>query len=405
MMSYRYAARSHAGILVSGTVRAACEADVVATLRSRRLFVTSVYASDDVRGRIAGLGDRLSSRRAARTAAMRALAILVSSGASLLRALDVAMEQCGDRRFAESLQAVSDDVSGGGSFSEAMSRRTADFPESIVAMVRAGEAGGILDDALERAATLLESYETMRRQVVTALAYPIFVLLSACGLLLFLLVGTIPEFSSILEQLHADVPMPTRALIVTSAVVRNPWVVAAGVVAAALLYSGGTIASRMAPVSSWLDRVLLDAPLIGALRRQTNTAAFARTTGTLLQCGLSVTAALDASRGVLGSSTYRNAVSVARALVEDGVTLSTALGKSDLFGRLCVQMAAVGEESGALDTALVRVAEHLEDEVAHGVKGVASVLEPLLILVLGGVVAGVVASIIVPLYAAIGNIR
>lgn len=402
---YRYSARTRSGNAVAGTMLASSEGDALTRLRGRRLLITSLEDAATVRGRVAGIMRRHSSRKSAQTDALRTLSTLVSSGTSLIRALGVAAEQCRDKQFAETLRAIRADVTGGVALSEAVGRRPLEFPQSVVAMIRAGEVGGILDEVLQRSAAILAHRDALRRQLGSLLAYPLFVLGAATLLMLFLIIVTLPGFASILTQLHASLPLSTRLLLAMSGALRNPGIWLMMAVVGTVIALGAASLARTSYGSSLIDMLSLNISVVGALRRQANIAAFARTTGTLLQCGVGLNASVEAAADVVTSVTYRNAAHDAIRLLSDGEPLSGVLDRSGLFGGLCVQMASVGEESGALDVALIRVAEHYESELSVSLRGLTSVIEPALILVLGVFVGSVVASILVPLYAAVGSIH
>ncbi|MGH7737079.1 MAG: type II secretion system F family protein [Candidatus Tyrphobacter sp.] len=401
---YRYCARSQ-GLRVTGTMYARSEGDAVARLRARRLFVTSLHECTSVQGGLLAALDRMRSAGPARVEFLRALAILVSAGTPLLRALTVAGAQCKDARFAETLRALADDVRAGASLSDAMSRRPTDFPQSVVAMVRVGELGGVMDDVLVRCANAMERSDALARQMSSTLAYPLFVLAAAALLVGFLLAVTVPGFASILAQLHAAIPWPTRLLLAASERFRNPLTWIAGAAIAVCAFALCAAALKRRSVAAVVDRALLRLPVAGRLRVAANVAAFSRTASTLLQCGLAVTAAVEAAAGVVTSIAYRNAAALALRLLNEGVPLSSALERTGVFDGLCVAMAAVGEESGSLDATMLRVAEYFELELQTALRGLASVVEPALILVLGAIVGGIVGSILVPLYGAVGSIR
>jgi type IV pilus assembly protein PilC len=336
---------------------------------------------------------------------MRSLAALIGSGTPLNRALQVTIDQCRERRFSETLRSIASEVDGGASLSEAMRRRPLEFSEHLVAMISAGELGGILDDVLQRAATLLEKEDTLRRQVIAAVAYPAFVLCCAFGLVTFLLMFTVPAFASILAQLHASLPLSTRVMLEAGAIVRSPATWAFGV--------PGTLAAvfviialrRRKSIAVWIDRKSLDLPVLGNVQRSANIAAFSRTIGTLLECGVVITDAVRTASNVVTNSAYRLAAEEIEHSLHAGMAFSPLLERSGLFDAMALEMASVGEESGTLDAMLVRVSEHHEAAAASALTTIGAALEPALILALGGVVGGIVASILIPLYSAIGSIR
>lgn len=402
---YHYTARSGEGQFVSGTMRARSEREAIAHLRTRRLFVTSLEAANGARGRVRALLMLRRTRRSSRSVFVRSLAALIAGGMPLHRALQVTIEQCKEERFAETLRSVTADVDAGASLSDALQRRPRDFSGHIVAMIRAGELGGVLDDVLARAATLLEREDALRKQIIAATAYPAFVSSSALGLIVFLMIVTVPAFTSILEQLHASLPLSTQIMISGSVLLRRPlsWaiiVAAVGTVIACLCALRGRDA-----VAAWIDRKILDLPAWGAMQRSTNIAAFTRTVGTLLQCGVLITNAVRTASDVVTNAAYRRATYELEHSLRAGMAFAPLLEQSGLFGPMVVQMVYVGEESGSLDAMLIRLAEHYEAEVSAGLAAVTAVLEPALILALGGVVGTIVASILVPLYGAIGSIH
>lgn len=402
---FEYVARSAQGVAVRGALRAASRRDAVAKLRARGLVPSSLGDRRSLRGRWLALLGWGSANAGARAALMRVLAVLISSGTSLTRALSVSAEQCQNPRLREAVEALAGDVASGTTLSDAMRGRPSEFPGLLVAMIHAGEAGGVLDEVLERAATLLERGQAQARQLAAALAYPAFVFASAIGLLLFLVVVTLPGFAGILDQLHGRLPFTTQLLLRASDAVRNPRIdlILAGATAAALFGLARLV--RAPSVKRRLDESVLYVPLIGRLVRTSNTAAFARVTGTLLQCGLPLSDALGKAADVCGNRRFRESALTARKLTSEGLALSSALRQERLFDPLFIQLVTAGEESGETDTLLLRLADFLENETAAGIRTLSAVAEPLAILLVGAIVGGTVASILVPLYAAVGNIH
>ncbi len=402
---FHYTARSRSGAVIAGSMRARSGGEAIAHLRSRRLFVTSLESATSIRGSLRVFLARVQFRGASRATFLRSLAVMMEAGTSLQRALAVCMGQCPRGPFAETLRGVAADVDAGAALSEAMARRPAEFPEELTAMVRAGELGGTLEEVLTRSAALIEHREALRRRLTASLAYPCFVLAVAFGLLAFILIATVPAFASILTQLHTRLPLSTRLMLSASGMLRSQRSLE---IAAALLAGVAgfvMICRRNAHVLSALSRGMLGTPLIGALQRCANVAAFARTSGMLVQCGVIITEAVRAASDVLPNQVYRRAaIEIERALHE-GRALAPALERSGLFGALCVQLVAVGEESGTLDAMLLRIAEHHEAEIDALLRTLVAVLEPALIVVLGGIIGTIVASILIPLYSAIGNVH
>lgn len=402
---YHYTARSDEGSIVTGTMRAPSRYDAVLQLRGRRLFVTSLDDEADVRGKVKALLTLAAPRRRTRAAFFRSLAVLVGAGATLRRALAVSIDQCGDSRFAEALRAAAADVDEGTALSDAMSRRPAEFSTTIVAMVRAGEVGGVLEEVLDRCAIMLEREGELRRRVAAALTYPGLVMAAAGGLVGFLLLTTVPSLSSIFTELHASLPLSTRLMIAVSESLRTPVAPFAGAAICACII-GGTVAFQQGGARSlWLDERMLKLPVIGRIRSSAATATFALTVGTLLQCGVAIAESVGTAAGVVGNGAYRQAILRVERLLAEGTGFALALRTVGTFEALCVGLAAIGEESGSLDGMLLRAAEHYEADVSATLATITSIIEPIMIAVLGIAVGTIVASIIIPLYAAIGNIR
>ncbi len=402
---YHYSARSDGGRVVTGTMRALSRHDAVVQLRGRRLFVTALDDEANVRGRAKALFNLASSRRRTRAASFRSLAVLVGAGTTLRRALAVAIEQCRDARFAEALRAAAADVDNGTALSDALSRRPAEFSATIVAMVRAGELGGVLGDILDRCATVLEREGELRRRVAAALTYPVLVMTASVGLIAFLLVATVPSLSSIFSQLHASLPLSTRLMIGASESLRSRVAPLVAIAVSACIVGVGALIRRGGTRGFWLDKGMLKLPVIGRIRNGAATATFTRTVGTLLQCGVTITESVRTAADVVGSEAYRRAILRIEGLLSEGTAFATALRHVGTFDPLCVGLAAVGEESGSLDGMLLRAADHYESDVSASLATLTSVIEPAMIAFLGAAVGSIVASIIIPLYAAIGDIR
>jgi type IV pilus assembly protein PilC len=401
---YRYAARTAAGELVRGSVEAASSEAVLAGLRSRALFVTGVqreHGAAQMLRRSLHLG--APSRRALH-AFFRSFATLVRAGVPLRRALDICSERAGDGALGEALRAVTSDVERGTTIGDALARRPRVFGDLHVAMVRAGEAGGVLDDVLERLASLLERDADVRKKLRAALAYPAAVTTAAGALMIFLLARIVPMFAQMFAAFHAELPITTRILLAVGETLARPsvWIGAAVVAAAA----AGALAAalRSARALLVLDRTRLAVPIVGALVRRAITARIARTLATLLRSGMDLVAAVAVVRPVAGSAAFAQALSSAAVAIREGDPFATALGESALFDPLLIALVGVGEETGQLDEMLVRVAAHFESDVESALATLGATLEPALIGVLGIAVGFIVFSVFLPLYQLIGSV-
>lgn len=402
---FAYTARNGEGRFVAGSLQAENREQALAHLRTRTLCVTSISASDTARGAVAALIAAWPISTAARTAFFRSFATLIRAGVPIRRALDVVIDSCHDARLREALRSVSSDIDSGAELSAAMSRRPYEFPRLYVALIRAGELGGALDEILERLATLLERQLTVRKRVKAALAYPIIVACAALALVLFLVGSTVPAFASTFAEMHVALPWSTRALVFAGNALRSPvtWLL----LAAIPLGSTGLLRAgrRVESIAFRIDQYALAAPAFGGIIRKSVIARFSRTLGTLLRAGVPLLGALDAANDVVGNAVYARFTRELGATLREGTPIATALERTALFEGLVLQLVRVGEETGSLDTMLLRIADYYELDVETAVSALGSVIEPALILGLGALVGVIVASILIPLYSMIGSIK
>lgn len=399
---FRYTARTADGEALRGTIAASGESAVLAALRSRALVVTGVRRESHAATALGSVG--AGGRRRALLSFFRAFAALSRAGVPIRRALEVTIERTGERGVREALRGVAADIEAGASLAEALSRRPSFFRPLHVAMIRAGEASGTLDEILARVATLLERDADLRRRLRAALAYPALVIAGTAMLLVFLLVRVLPAFGQMFAAFHAEPPAATRVLLALGAALERPatW--------SGIALAGGTVATAfvVAGRSRWgaaaFDRVRLSLPAVGPLVRKAVVARIARTVGTLLRSGIPVVTAIEAANAVASSATYRGALRRVAGGVRAGESLSAELGASGLFDPFVLALARAGEESGLLDELLLAAASYLEAEVEAGTAALAGVLEPALLIAVGLAVGFIVFSVFIPLYALLGSV-
>ena len=401
---YRYTARDAAGEAVRGIMEAPSVDAVLASLRTRALFVTAVDR-ETLFARAVGRSLHIGrpSRRAL-LAFFRSFSTLIRAGVPMRRALDVTIERASDGVLRESLRSLLADVEHGTSLSAAMERRPRAFAPLYVAMVRAGEAGGILDDVLERLASFLERDADLRKKVRAALAYPAVVVTAATGLVLFLVARIVPMFAQMFDAFHAELPATTRLLLAAGDALQHPAAWAASIALAALAGGAVALAARTERGALALDCLRLRIPVFGPLLHKTITARIARTLGTLLRSGIELVAAIDVVRPVAGSPAYAAALERVDVALRAGDTLTTPLEAAHLFDPLAVALVRVGEETGLLDEMLLKIAAYFETDVEAAIATLGAVIEPALIGVLGVVVGFIVFSVFIPLYALIGSV-
>lgn len=402
---YYYTARDLSGAAVRGSVEAGTASAALASLRTRALLVTSLENASSARGTIAGALQFGAPSLTSLAAFFRSFSTLVHAGVPMRRSLEVTIDQCPDRRLREALASAAADIESGLALSDALSRHPREFPRLYVAMIRAGEVGGVLDEVLERIAGVLERDRAVRKRIWAALTYPATVMCAAVGLVFFLIGSIVPMFRTMYDQLHVPLPAVTRALIDAGTALHSPvtWsVLAAATLSAALLV---VRARSSGAVAGLFEAVLFSLPLAGAIARKASIARFARMLGTLLRSGVGMVTALEVVTDIISSARYRESIADLRRALREGSLISEPLAQSGLYEPMFVQMLRVGEETGSLDAMLLRLADYYDLDIETMLSTLASLLEPAMIVFLGGAVGFIVAAIFIPLYTLIGNIR
>ena len=325
----------------------------------------------------------------------RQLATLVKAGMPLLRSLRTVADQLDPGPLRDVFGAVATDVESGVKLSEAFSRHPKWFPPFYVNMVRAGEVGGLLDEILKRLAELLEKQQRLQDRVKSALMYPAFVMFAAVGILIILMVFVVPTFLNMFTELGSTLPLPTLILVTVCAWLRVWWWVAlSGTVGAVVLLRG----FLKTPTGRRLgDQFLLHAPVFGSLVERLLISRFARTFGTLLTSGVPILGALETVRATVTNVVLETALQDVERSLKVGESLARPMELSGVFPPLVTRMVALGEETGQLDRMLMQVADSYEEEVEVQLAGLTQLLEPLLIVFVGGVVGFIVIAMFLPL--------
>jgi type IV pilus assembly protein PilC len=402
-MDFTYTARTAAGAFVRGRLNAGDAESAAAGLRRRALFVTSL-APVPSRARAARRLRPGGGWGRARVAFFRSFATLVRAGVPLRRGLTVAIERAQNGAFAQALRDVLADIERGEPLSIAFARRPRAFAPLIVAMVAAGESGGILDDVLDRIALFLERDDALRKSVAAALAYPATVLGASLALLAFLIVHVVPMFATLFASFHVDLPLSTRILMALGDAASRPSTLAGGAVLTSLAVAGCIVAQRTRSGRYAFDRLRLSLPLVGSLLRKTIVARVARMLGTLVHSGIELSVALDVVVPVTGSPVHEAALAGVAIALREGEALTPPLAATGLFDPMLIALIGVGEETGMLDVMLPKAAEYFETDVAAAISTLGAVIEPALIAVLGVIVGLIVYSVFIPLYSLIGSV-
>lgn len=404
-MTFYYAGRTTDGRRVDGSVEAASPTAAVAHLHGRSIYVTALNARTSPGGALRPFLSVFKLPSRARGTFFRSFATLVGAGVSLRSAIAALVGQS-NGPFAETLRSIAAEVEVGTALSSALELHPNAFPAVVVAIVRAGEVGGSLDEALRVAADLEERERSLRRRVSSALAYPAVVSLTAFGLVTFLLANTMPAFATMFASMHVALPVTTRFLIAAGTTLQRPlpWIL----FGAAVLSVAITASRFERSQGQWaiaLDRLRLRMPILGAIVVKTTVGRFSRTFGSLLRAGVDLTSALEASANVAPSQVYRRGLLAIDDALRRGDALTTPFEASGLFDATFLQLLRTGETSGCVDSMLLRLATHYDADVEAMLAALTAVLEPFLICALGVTIGTIVASIIIPLYTMIGNIQ
>lgn len=328
----------------------------------------------------------------------RQFAAMVNAGVAMVRSLGVLSEQCSNPKLKKALQGVSADVQEGSGLSESMRKHPQCFDFMYVSMVQAGETGGVLDDVLNRLAKLLEDDSRLRNQIKSALTYPVVVLFLAVGIFIAMTVFVLPTFEKIFDSLNVELPAFTQVMMGISRFLRTPQYVAIIIVILAGLVFAFQTYYKTRVGRETVDRYSLKVPLFGDLIKKTATARFCRTFGALTKSGVPILQALEISRDTAGNQIIANAIDESRREIQTGGMISLALQKERVFPNMAIQMISIGEETGELDKMLSKVADFYENEVEEAVKAMTSIIEPLMIVVLGGMVGSILISMYLPMF-------
>ena len=327
----------------------------------------------------------------------RQFAALFNAGVAIVRSLGVLSEQCENPKLKQALLDISNDVQNGVNLSEAMQKHPDCFDGLYVSMIQAGEVGGVLDEVLNRLAKLLEDVARLQNKIKSALSYPVVVCFIAVAIFLGMTIFLIPVFAGIFEDLGTELPALTQFLLEVSKLLRSVWL---------FVFIGGFFALSFAYKQYYktevgkqtIDRLSLKIPLFGDLIQKSSVARFSRTFGSLTRSGVPILTSLEIVRDTSGNQVVANAIDSAKEEVQQGGIISLALQKYEVFPAMAIQMISIGEETGELDAMLMKVADFYEDEVEQAVKALTSVLEPLMIVVLGGMVGTILLAMYLPMF-------
>ncbi|MFN3417510.1 MAG: type II secretion system F family protein [Caldimonas sp.] len=386
---FEWEGKDRNGKAVRGEMRAGGEAMVSASLRRQGVLVTKVK-----KRRMSG-GKAIKPKDIA--IFTRQLATMMRAGVPLLQAFDIVGRGSSNPRLTKLLNEIRMDVETGTSLSTALRKHPLYFDALYCNLVEAGEAGGILETLLERLATYKEKTEAIKAKIKSALVYPVAVLVVAFVVVAIIMIFVIPAFKEIFTSFGADLPAPTLLVMAMSDLFVRYWYIIFGVLI------GGTYFffeswKRSEKMQKAMDRLLLKVPLFGPLVYKSAVARWTRTLATMFAAGVPLVEALDSVGGASGNAVFAEATEKIQKDVSTGTSLTTAMQSTGIFPVMVLQMCAIGEESGSLDHMLNKAAEFFEQEVDEAVKGLSSLLEPVIIVVLGGIIGGIVVSMYLPIF-------
>lgn len=402
--TFAYKVKDREGQVHSGEMEGSSQASVSKALRDRGYQPIAVDEKKDSALQkeisIPGLTDRIKLREVAIFS--RQFATMINAGLSLLRALSILAEQTPNKAFSRLIIEVKNDVERGTSLSAAMEKHPKAFNQLYTSMVKAGEIGGVLDDTLIRLADTLESQVELRAKIKSAMMYPVAVFGLVVMIVAAMLMFIVPMFEDLYADLGGELPVPTKMLLAVSGIVTSYWwALLIGTFGFVVLFRRW-IATESGRAT--FDKIKLKMPIFGNLVHKTAIARFAHTLASLTKTGVPILQAMDIVAETSGNAVVSAAVLDVKASVREGESIAGPLEEHDVFPPMVVQMIAVGEETGALDTMLEKIGSFYDQEVQTMVDGLTSLIEPLLIVVLGATVGGMLISLYMPMFNVINLI-
>jgi type IV pilus assembly protein PilC len=400
MALFSYSARDKTGVIQKGTVFAGDRAGATANLAEKGL--TPILIKEEAGANTKGPASLLDKLNPANKVKLqdkvifsRQFATMINAGVPIVQSLNILREQTESKKLGLVVGDVAKQVEGGATLSNALATHPDVFNNIYINMVRAGETGGILDQVLDRLASQQEKDAEIVSKVRSAMIYPSVITVATVSAFFFLMTVIVPKLSSIFKDTGAEIPIYTQAMLAISDFMVNYWyLLIGGIVAGAIAFirwHKTTAGKRV------VDRLMLKAPVFGPILVKVNVARFARTFGSLMASGISVLDALNATRSALGNSVYQDELATVAQKVKNGRPMSEQIRASKNFPAIVGQMLSVGEETGKLDDILLKLAAFYEREVDTVIEGLTSIIEPILIMVLGGMVGFIVISVFGPI--------
>ena len=401
MPVFEYTARNLKGDLEKGQVDLPSRDDVVAHLRKNRLVVVQVRQAP----KSVSLGGMFKGGVKTRDVVIftRQFATMINAGLPLVQALDILAQQTENKVLADVTRQVVYDVESGQTLADALRKHPKAFSDLYVNMVAAGEAGGILDTILQRLAEFLEKNDAIIRKVKGAMVYPAVIMSVAVIAIAVLLIFVIPTFQTMFASVNLELPLPTRIVIGMSKILTGYWWAILAVIGLTIFSINRyykTVSGRLQ-----IDRLLLKFPVLGDVLRKSAVSRFTRTLGTLVSSGVSILDGLEITARTAGNMVIHNAVMESRQSIAGGDTIAAPLQRSKVFPPMVISMIAVGEQTGGLDEMLSKIADFYDEEVDAAVSTLLSLMEPVMIVVLGVIVGGMVVAMYLPIFDMVNAVQ
>jgi type IV pilus assembly protein PilC len=391
--TFLWKGRSPDGEILSGEYVTENKQELINYLRKRKIIITSLKQKSKEFSMKLFENKRISVKDMG--VFTRQFATMINSGLPMVQCLEILSEQMEKEHFKKISYAVKTDVEGGATLADALGRHK-EFSELYVNMVEAGEAGGILDLILNRLAVYLEKADALARKVKSALTYPTVVCVVATGATIFMLMFIIPTFAKMFSDFGGELPLPTKIVMMFSTFLRTKWYLLVGGVTAAIILFKKFHATQTGQLK--VDQFMLKIPVLGTVIRKAAVARFTRTLGTLVSSGVPILTGLEITAKTAGNKVVEIAVNATKESISQGNTIADPLKASGVFPPMVTQMISVGEQTGALDEMLDKIANFYDDEVDTAVEALTSVIEPVMIVVMGVVVGGMLISMYLPMF-------
>jgi type IV pilus assembly protein PilC len=401
MAVFQYTARTLKGDLVNDKIDLPSRDDVIAHLRKNKLVVVQVRAAPREFKLNLKFGSGIKIRDV--VVFTRQFSTMINAGLPLVQALDILAQQTENKVLADVTRQVVYDVESGQTLADALRKHPKAFGDLYVNMVAAGEAGGILDTILLRLAQFLEKNDAIVRKVKGAMVYPGVIISVAVIAISVLLIFVIPTFQNMFASVNLELPLPTRIVIGASNVLKNYWWAISGVAGFGVFSLNRYY--KTAPGRLQIDRLLLKTPVLGDVIRKAAVSRFTRTLGTLISSGVSILDGLEITARTAGNMVIHNAVMESRSSIAGGETIAGPLQKSKVFPPMVISMIAVGEQTGGLDEMLSKIADFYDEEVDAAVTTLLSLMEPVMIVVLGVIVGGMVVAMYLPIFDMVNAVQ